>query len=90
MNYLNTDSSARHADVINLEDHSNALGGESNGGGGHESGLDNVLFRHVLDLVLLDVKSGVSLSSIVSVSQLSDEDNRVHTGVLSESVGNEF
>lgn len=26
----------------------------------------------------------------MSVSQLSDEDNRVHTGVLSESVGDEF
>jgi hypothetical protein len=90
MNYLKKDSSARHADVIDLENHSNALGSESDGGGGHESGLDDVLFGHVLDLVLLDVKSGVNLSGIVSVSQLSDEDNGVHTGILSKSVGDEF
>lgn len=83
-------SSSGHADVINLEDHAHTLSGKSDGTGRHEGRLHNILFGHVLNLVLLDVKSSIGLSFVVSVSEFSHKADGVHTSVLSESVGDEL
>lgn len=48
------------------------------------------LSEHVLDSVLTDIKPGKGFSLFVAIAQLCHEHDRVHTGVLSQSVGNEF
>mmetsp|Transcript_5574 Transcript_5574/g.18894 ORF Transcript_5574/g.18894 Transcript_5574/m.18894 type:complete len:210 (-) Transcript_5574:1079-1708(-) len=78
--------SPRHHDVVNLEDHAHALGGEGNGGGVHEHGHHHVLLEDVRDGPLAHVDPGVFLPCGVLVAQLAHNVDRVEARVLRQRV----
>ena len=83
-------TSPRQDDIINLEDHADALGGEGERTCRDEGWLQHLGFVHIHNGVLLDVQAGVFVSSSVAIAQLGHEDDRVETGVFAESVGDEL
>lgn len=76
--------------IIDLKDHSYALSGKSKSTDRHKGWLNNILVKHVHNGILADIDTCEFLSVDVSVSELSDEVNGVHTGVLSKGVRNKF
>ena len=82
--------STGHDDVVDLEDHTDTLGCKGQGRVRHQSGLHNLSLLHVHDSIFADIKASVPLSFIVLVSQLSHKKDGVHTGILSQSVGDQL
>mmetsp|Transcript_2970 Transcript_2970/g.8795 ORF Transcript_2970/g.8795 Transcript_2970/m.8795 type:complete len:255 (+) Transcript_2970:290-1054(+) len=76
----------RDDDVVNLEDHAHALGGERDGGGVHEQRNDNVLLEDVGNGALAHVDARALLPGGVAVAQLRDDVDRVEASVLRERV----
>jgi hypothetical protein len=83
-------TSPRQDDVVNLEDHADALGGEGERACRDEGWLQHIGLVHIHNGVLLDVQAGVFVSSSVAIAQLGHKDDWVETGVFTESVGDEL
>ena len=82
--------SSRKNDVIDLEDHSYALGCECESADGYQSGLYYILIEHVNNSVSSHVNAAEFLSLDVLVAELSNERDWVHAGIFSKGVGDEL
>mmetsp|Transcript_30051 Transcript_30051/g.103833 ORF Transcript_30051/g.103833 Transcript_30051/m.103833 type:complete len:565 (-) Transcript_30051:9-1703(-) len=73
-------------EVVDLEDHADALGGEVQRGCVDEERLDHILLVHVRDDAVLDVDAGVDLAAAVPLAQLGDDVDGVQAGVFGQRV----
>ena len=80
-----------HGDeVVDFEDHSDALCGERYLGGIDEQRLDHVLGPHVADLTLSNVDSRIEIARGMAITQLRHESDRVDSCVLGQGVRNDL
>lgn len=82
--------SARHNNIVDLEDHTHALSGQSNSAVRHKGRLNDFSLVHLFDDALLDVEAGESLVVSVAIAELGHENDGVQARILGESVGDQF
>ena len=73
-------------DVVDLEDHAHALGGEGDGRGVDQEGLQDVGLEHVRDAVLLHVDARIGRALRVGLAELRHDVDRVQPRVLGQRI----
>ena len=82
--------SSCHDDIINFENHTDAFGGKSKSTQGNQRWLNDVVLKHVINFVSLNVEAFELETLYVSITKFSHKCNWVKSSIFSKGVWNQF